>query len=160
RDLVRTWDFRGNCLARVRIPVPARAVAFTPDGRALLVLDAEGGISVLDPNTLAFRAGWGVEGPANSISCGPDSQTVAVAFGAWLEADTGWVEIWSIPVQGKLAAFGAPWPVGATRFSSDGGTLVLGGWNGSMAWRRLPSGELVAERQLPKDLVAAAAFSP
>ena len=29
-----------------------------------------------------------------------------------------------------------------------------------LAWRRLPSGELVAERQLPKGLVAAAAFSP
>ena len=29
-----------------------------------------------------------------------------------------------------------------------------------MAWRALPGGELVAERQLPKDLVATAAFSP
>jgi hypothetical protein len=38
--------------------------------------------------------------------------------------------------------------------------LVIGGWNGLFAWRKLPGGELVAERQLSKDLVAAAAFSP
>ena len=38
--------------------------------------------------------------------------------------------------------------------------LVIGGWNGLLAWRTLPGGELVAERQLPKSLVAAAAFSP
>lgn len=29
-----------------------------------------------------------------------------------------------------------------------------------MAWRALPGGELVGERQLPKHLVATAAFSP
>ena len=36
----------------------------------------------------------------------------------------------------------------------------MGGWNGSLLWRRLPDGELVAARQLPKDLVAASSFSP
>jgi hypothetical protein len=38
--------------------------------------------------------------------------------------------------------------------------LVIGGWNGLFAWRKLPGGELVAERHLSKNLVAAAAFSP
>ena len=38
--------------------------------------------------------------------------------------------------------------------------LVVGGWNGLLTWRTLPGGELVAERQLSKSLVAAAAFSP
>ena len=37
---------------------------------------------------------------------------------------------------------------------------VIGGWNGHLAWWALPGGELVAERQLSKAIVAAAAFSP
>jgi beta-lactamase regulating signal transducer with metallopeptidase domain len=159
-NLVRTWDYRGNALAEARTPAAALAVCYTPDGSRLLVLDAAGGISVRDPQTLAAVAGWSVEGPANSLACAPDGQTVAVACGSWMDADNGWVECWSIPERRKVACYRASAPVGATRFASDGGTLVIGGWSGLLAWRRLPSGELVAERQLPKNLVAAAAFSP
>jgi beta-lactamase regulating signal transducer with metallopeptidase domain len=159
-SLVRTWDYRGNTLAEALTPGVALAVTYTPDGAQLLVLDAAGGISVRDPHTLAVVASWSIEGPANSLACAPDGQTVAVAFGSWLDAKSGWVECWSIPERRKLVSYGAAAPVGATRFAPDGGTLVIGGWNGLLAWRRLPSGELVAERQLPKGLVAAAAFSP
>src|SRR5437764_9729038 len=49
---------------------------------------------------------------------------------------------------------------GATRFSPDGRTLVIGAWNGLISWRSLPDGKTVAERQLSKDLVSSAAFSP
>lgn len=158
--LIRTWDYRGNMLAEAHVAAAARGVAYTPDGRQLLVLDAAGGISVRDPNSLAPVATWSVEGPANSIACGPDSQTVAVAFGSWLDAETGWVECWSIPERRKLASYSASAPVGAARFGPDGRMLVVGGWNGLLTWRTLPGGELIAERQLPKGLVAAAAFSP
>jgi hypothetical protein len=158
--LVRTWDYWGNPLAEACVPAAARAIAYTPDGGRLLVLDAAGGISVLEPHTLASVAGWTVEGPANSIACAPDGQTVAVAFGSWLDAEAGWVECWSIPERRKLASYRASAPVGATRFGPDARTLVIGGWSGLLAWRTLPGGELVAERQLPKGLVAAAAFSP
>jgi bla regulator protein blaR1 len=158
--LVRTWDYRGNCLAEGHVSAAARAIAYTPDGRCLLVLDAAGGISVRDPHTLASVSGWSVDGPANSLACAPDGQTVAVAFGSWLDMDAGWVECWSIPSQQKLACYRASAPVGATRFGPDGKRLVIGGWNGLLAWRTLPGGELVAERQLPKGLVAATAFSP
>jgi beta-lactamase regulating signal transducer with metallopeptidase domain len=158
--LVRTWDHDGHLLAEIRLPAAARAVAYTPDGRQLLVLDAAGGIWVRDPHTLAAMTGWSVEGPANSIVCGPDSQTVAVSFGSWLQAETGWVECWSIGERRKLASYSASAPVGAARFRPDGRMLVAGGWNGLLSWRTLPEGELVAERQLAKDLVSAAAFSP
>jgi hypothetical protein len=131
-----------------------------PHGARLLVLDAEGGISVCDPNTLAVQDGWSLGGPANSIACGPDGQTVAVAFGSWLDAETGWVECWSIPQRRRLATYRVSAPVGAARFGPDGRTLIVGGWNGFLTWRSLPGGELIAERQLPKGLVAAAAFSP
>src|SRR5262249_54506749 len=80
--LARTWDYGGNRLAEARLLAAARGIAYTPDGGQLLVLDAAGGISVLDPNSLDPVAGWSVEGPANSITCGPDSQTVAVSFGS------------------------------------------------------------------------------
>jgi WD40 repeat protein len=158
--LVRTWDYGGNVLAEARLPAAARGVAYTPDGGRLLFLDAAGGISVRDPHTLAPLAGWSVEGPANSIACGPDGQTVAVAFGSWLDAETGWVECWSITGRKLSPRYSASAPVGAARFGPDGRMLVLGGWNGFVTWRTLPGGELVAERQLPKGLVAAAAFSP
>jgi WD40 repeat protein len=157
---VRTWDYEGNLLAEARLPAAVRSIAYTPDGGRLLVLDAAGGISVRDPNSLDPVTEWSVEGPANSIACGPDNQTVAVAFGSWLDAETGWVECWSIPQRQKLASYSSSAPVGAARFRPDGQTLIVGGWNGLLTWHTLPGGELIAERQLPKGLVAAAAFSP
>lgn len=157
--LVRTWDDRGELTATVHAPAAARAVVYTPDGSALLVLDAAGGVTVRDPQTLATVASWSVEGPANSIACAPDNRTVAVSFGSWL-SESGWVECWSIPERRKVATFPASAPVGASRFSPDGKMLVVGGWNGLVAWRLLPGGDLLAERQLAKDLVATAAFSP
>ena len=158
--LVRAWDYAGNLVAETRVPNAARSIAYTPDGARLLVLDAKGGISILDPSSLALVAEWTVKGTANSIACGPDSDTVAVAFGSWLKDETGWVECWSIDERRKLASYSASAPVGAARFGPDGGTLVLGGWDGLLTWRTVPDGDLIAERQLPKGLVAAAAFSP
>jgi beta-lactamase regulating signal transducer with metallopeptidase domain len=158
--LVRMWDYEGNCLAEAHVPKAARALAYTPERSKLLVLDGKGGISVFDPHTLARLSGWSVEGPANSIVCASDGETVAVAFGSWLDAETGWVECWSIAERRKLAIYSASAPVGAARFGPDGKRLVLGGWSGLLTWRTLPGGELIAERQMPKRLVAAASFSP
>jgi beta-lactamase regulating signal transducer with metallopeptidase domain len=157
--LVRVWDDQATLLAEGRGHGIARAIAYTPDGSRILVLDAAGGISVFDPQTLARSACWNVGGPANSIACGPDSQTVAVSFGSWL-ADDGRVEFWSIPERRRLASYESPAPAGASRVSPDGATLVIGGWNGRTFWRSLPGGSLVAERLLPKDAVANAVFSP
>lgn len=158
-SLVRTWDDQGCLLATASVAAAARAITYTPDGTRVLVLDAAGGISVRHTDTLAPLTSWSIEGPANSIACAPDGRTVAVACGSWLN-EVGWVECWSITERRKLATYDLCAPVGATRFAPDGRVLVIGGWNGLLAWRTLPSGELVAERQLPKDLVAAAAFSP
>jgi beta-lactamase regulating signal transducer with metallopeptidase domain len=157
--LVRTWDDRGELIATARTAAAARSITHTPDGSRLLVLDAAGEITARDPQTLVVAASWYVEGPANSIACAPDGKTVAVSFGSWL-AEDGWVELWSIDERKKLARYPASAPVGAARFSPDGRTLVVGGWNGLTAWRSLPRGELLAERRLPKELVATAAFSP
>ncbi|OWK43041.1 Regulatory sensor-transducer, BlaR1/MecR1 family [Fimbriiglobus ruber] len=157
---VRLWDDGGRLLADRYAPADARAVAYTPDGTRLLVLDAAGGISVFDPATLAPLDRWAVDGPANSITCTPDGRAVVIAFGSWLDADVGWTECWSIAEHRKMASYTAASAVGATRLSPDGRTLVVGSWDGLVAWRGLPQGDLIAERQLPKNLVAAAAFSP
>jgi beta-lactamase regulating signal transducer with metallopeptidase domain len=158
-SLVRTWDDRGRLLAQASVPAAARAITYTPDGSRILVLDAAGGISVRHPDALAPLASWSVAGPANSIACAPDGNTVAVACGHWLE-ETGWVECWSIAERRKLATYEASGPVGASRFTPDGRTLIIGAWSGLLAWRTLPDGRLVAERQLSKELVGSAAFSP
>jgi WD40 repeat protein len=157
--LVRTWDDRGCLLAKACVPAPAWSITYTPDGTRLLVLDAAGGITVCHPDTLSPLSSWSVEGPANTIACSPDSRTVAVACGLWLD-DFGWVECWSITEQRKLARYDMCAPVGATRFTPDGGMLIIGGWNGLLVWRKLPDGDLVAKRKLSKDLVAGASFSP
>jgi hypothetical protein len=146
-------------LAKACVTAPAWSITYTPDGTRLLVLDAAGCISVLHPDTLAPLTSWSVEGPANTIACAPDGRTVAVACGSWLD-EIGWVECWSITEPRKLAHYAMCAPVGATRFTPDGEMLVIGGWNGLLAWRKLPDGEWVAVRQLSKDLVAAASFSP
>jgi beta-lactamase regulating signal transducer with metallopeptidase domain len=157
--LVRTWDDRGTLVGEARVAAVARSVAYTSDGGALLVLDAAGGITVLDPQALTTVTSWTVEGPANSIVCAPNGRTVAVSFGSWL-GETGWVECWSIAERRRLVSYPAPTPVGAARFSPDGTRLVMGGWSGLTTWLSLPDGKLVAERQLSKDAVATAAFSP
>lgn len=156
---VRSWDDRGNLLTEAHILTAARSVVYSPDGTRVLILDDNGRISVHDAHTLALVTSWTVAGPANSLSCSPDGKTVAVAFGSWL-TETGWVECWSITEQRKMSAYPASGPVGATRFTPDGGVLIIGGWNGFVSWRAVPSGELIAARQLTKDLVATAAFSP
>jgi WD40 repeat protein len=157
--IVRLWNERGELLASASTPAAARAIAHTPDGSSILVLDAAGGITVLDPLTLAAVTSWSIEGPANSIACSPDGRMVAVSFGSWL-SESGWVECWSIAERRKLISVPASVPVGASRFTADGKTLIIGGWDGTVAWRALPGGELVTSRQLPKQLVATAAFSP
>ncbi len=157
--LLRTWDDRGRPIAEAHTPVAARSVSFTPDGTRLLALDADGGVSVLDAETLSVVSRWAVDGPANSLTLSPDGVTVAIAFGSWL-SETGWVELWSIPDRRRIASYSAAGPVGAVRFTPDASVLIVGGWNGSVAWRSLPTGELITTRQLPKDMVAAAAFSP
>jgi beta-lactamase regulating signal transducer with metallopeptidase domain len=157
--LVRTWDYDGALLADATLPAAARAVAYTPDGARVLALDAAGGVSVLDADTLKRLAGWSVAGPANSLACAPDGRTVAVAFGSWQD-EAGWVEFWSLPGRRKVASYPAYAPVGAARFAPDGRTLIVGGWDGLVSWLALPGGELIAERRLPKGVVATAAFCP
>src|SRR5262249_53264550 len=116
---VRTWDDEGGLLAEAQAAAPARAVAYTPDGARLLVLDAAGGATVRDPHSLAVLGNWSLDGPANSLACSPDGRTVAVAFGSWL-GETGWVECWSLTEQRKLASYPASGPVGAARFTPNG----------------------------------------
>jgi WD40 repeat protein len=157
--LVRTWDDRGGLLAEAHVLTAGRSVAYTPDGTRVLVLDDAGTVSVHDAQTLTQVASWTVEGPANGLTCSPDGTTVAVAFGSWL-SETGWVECWSIAERREVAHYPAPGPVGATRFTPDGRVLVIGCWNGFVAWRSVAGGELIAARQLSKDAVASAAFSP
>jgi bla regulator protein BlaR1 len=157
--LVRTWNDQGALIAEARAHAVGRAIAYTPDGSRLLALDAAGGIAVFDPQTLRRTSCWSLDAPANSIVCGPDSQTVAVSFGSWL-ADDGRVECWSITERRRLATYAAPAAAGSSRISADGATLVIGGWNGRTVWRSLPGGAFVAERLLPKEAVADAAFSP
>jgi beta-lactamase regulating signal transducer with metallopeptidase domain len=158
-NLLRTWDEHGELVATARTAAAGRSVAYTPDGSKLLVLDAAGEVTVRDPQTLAVLSSWRVEGVANSIACAPDSRMVAVSLGSWLDS-TGAVELWSIPDGKKLTSYPASAPVGAARFTPDGRTLVIGGWGGLVAWRSVSSGSLLAERQLTKDVVASAAFSP
>ena len=158
-SLVRVWDDHANVLAAVNAPATARAVAHTPDGARLLVLDAAGGVSVYDARSLARMGSFTVNGPANSITCSSDGGTVAVSFGDWL-AETGWVECWSIDGPRKIASYAASVPVAATRYAPDGKILVVAGWNGWTSWRLLPDGESIAERQLSKDVAANTAFCP
>lgn len=158
-SMVRTWDEQGNLVATAQAAAAARSVAYTPDGAAILVLDAAGGITVRDPQTLAVSAEWHVVEAANSCCVAPDGKTVAVSFGSWL-AEDGWVELWSLADLRKIATVRASAPVGAVRFSPDGRTLVVGCWSGRVEWHALPGGALVAERQLTKGLVANTAFSP
>lgn len=156
---VRTWNERGNLVATGHTAAAVRSIAYTPDGSALIALDAMGAITVRDPQTLAAVSTWYVDGSANSVACAPDGKTVAVSFGAWL-GDEGWVELWSIAERRKVATYRAAGPVGAVRFSPDGRTLVVGCWDGRVEWRILPGGVLLTTRRLTKDLVANTAFCP
>src|SRR5262249_28084622 len=79
--------------------------------------------------------------------------------GSWL-AEDGWVECWSIPERRKIGSYTAAAPVGASRFSADGKTLVIGSWNGLVTWRTVAGGGVITERQLSKGGVATGGFCP
>jgi bla regulator protein blaR1 len=158
-SLVRSWDHQGQLIAESHIEAAARSVVITPDGSSLLVLDAQGRITIHDPKTLKIQADWRIEGTVNSIACSPDGKTLAVSLGSW-RSESGSVECWSIAERRKQVTYFTPTPVGASRFSPDGKTLIIGGWSGQLYWHSFPDGALTAERQLPKHLVSNAAFSP
>ncbi len=158
--LLRSWSFAGDPRPEVRLPAAVRGVAFAPHADRLLAALADGTIMVLDAESFAEVGGFRVAGQPNSVAFSPDGATAAVAIGSWRDA-AGRVELWDWRSARRLSTTRLPGPAAAAEFVGGGGaTLAVGEWSGAVHWLELPAGRLLATRQMPKELAAAAAFAP
>ncbi len=108
-------------LAQVRGPV--RSLAFTPDGRGLLVLHA--GVSLWDVRTAGRVGDW--QGDSAAAAVAPDGSRLALVDAA------GALTLHAMPNGEELARYNpGHGPLSAVAFAPDGLTVAVGGRGGQV----------------------------
>ncbi|MBL7517418.1 hypothetical protein I6A84_04600 [Frankia sp. CNm7] len=145
---VRLWDVADLAhprqLAVVRLPGPARGVAFSPDGRTLAV-GAVGFLRLWDVTEAAAprqAAEFFVWAKVDQVRFSPDGDLLAAATtpldasGAARAPDTGDIQLYQLSGGRRprpVASFGArPGGIAGLVFSLDGRTLFAGGADGEI----------------------------
>lgn len=132
---------------------PVRAVAFTPDGRTLAVVDIEAGgeqVRLLDAATGRTQRTIKTGRSALSLAFSPDGRTLATA-------SNGSVTTWDARTGQRQDSFSVSGEVGSPAFSSDGRTLAASTVRGVQLWDLATSQTRIT---LPARSLAAVAFSP
>ncbi|MFI9583955.1 helix-turn-helix domain-containing protein [Streptomyces sp. NPDC052236] len=155
---VRIWRLSTGVLhtAHTGHGQSVRAVAFTPDGRTLAVVDIGAGgeqVTLLDAAT--GRAQRTIKPGARSplsLAFSPDGHTLATASGS-----NGVVKTWDARTGQLQDSFSVSGQVASLAFSSDGRTLAASSVRGVQLWDLATS---QARITLPTRSPAAVAFSP
>ncbi len=156
---VRIWDLAsGEVLHKLNHVHSVSAVAFSPDGRALLA----GGLGLLQWDTatgrrlrsLSPRTGAGPDGPVvQGIAFSPDGRQ-AVSVGPR-------IELWDAGSGSHLRSLEAfAEPIQALAQSGDGSRLATAGYKDLQVWRRDTGRRLPIQSQQDTTGVAALAYSP
>ncbi|MEU9366798.1 helix-turn-helix domain-containing protein [Streptomyces avermitilis] len=155
---VRIWHLSTGVLHTVRTGHggPVRAVAFTPDGRTLAVVDIEAGgeqVTLFDAAT--GRAQRTIKPGARSplsLAFSPDGHTLATAGGS-----NGLVKTWDARTGQLQDSFSVSGEVASLAFSPDERTLAASSVRGVQLWDLATSQTRIT---LPTRSPAAVAFSP
>ncbi|HEX4592185.1 MAG TPA: WD40 repeat domain-containing protein [Gemmataceae bacterium] len=133
------------------------ALAYSPDGRALVSASADGTARLWDLTTGKLTATLqSPEARAYCVAFSPDGKTLAVGYGGSL----GLLQLWDID---RLSRRREQWVANPTTtrgvaFSPDGRVITtVGDASEVRAWR--PSGERIWAAAVPVNIVAAVAFN-
>jgi WD40 repeat protein len=155
---VRIWHLSTGALHTVHTghDRPVRAVAFTPDGRTLAVVDVEASgeqVTLLDAATGRTQRTIkpGARSPL-SLAFSPDGHTLATA-----SSSNGLVETWDARTGRLQDSFSLSGEVASLAFSPDGRTLAASGARGVQLWDLATSRIRIT---LPTRSLAVVAFSP
>jgi WD40 repeat protein len=116
-------------------PAVTNYVAFTPDGRTLVVANEDGTIQLWDPATHQQIRKW--QGPTLKVMdlvVSPDGQRAATASGFWDKPKAGGdAHVWDLASGKMLAFYHEPdAAVMAVAFAPDGETLAVAGFGGAV----------------------------
>jgi WD40 repeat protein len=132
-----------------------QALAFSPDGRLLVVATAAGVERYAFPSGEALPPLEGHTRTVTAVAFSPDGALLASA------GRDGTIRLWAMP-EGRLQAVLTD-PEGAVfrlAFSPEGGLLAAGTETGAVRLWELPGGRLRASRSEHRGVIGALAFSP
>ncbi|MFD3314597.1 PQQ-binding-like beta-propeller repeat protein [Streptomyces sp. NPDC058694] len=157
KGTVRIWHLSTGALhtAHTSPGESVRAVAFTPDGSTLAVVDIKDGgdqVTLLDTATGRTQRTIKPSRPSTmSLAFSPDGHTLATA------SSSGVVSTWDRRTGRLQDSFSASGEVASLAFSPDGRTLAAGSVRGVQLWDLATSQTRIT---LPTRSLAAVAFSP
>jgi WD40 repeat protein len=124
-DELKLWSTAAKPKATVKLKERPTAIAFTPDGTALILAARRAqSVTVWDLKTKKERASLKVGADVLSIAVSPDGKTLAVGLGFREDAVQLWnLEEAKLTLTFKVKHEGVP----AIGFTPDGKTLVTGG---------------------------------
>ena len=145
----------GEPLATMAVDGEPTSVAWTPDGRRLIVADATGSIGIWDVASARREATLsGHTASVGFLSVSPDGTRLASS------SEDGSVRLWDLASRQLLhelrGGFVNPWHV---RFSADGSRVVSGGDDGAVHIWDAATGEELATIRTGRPRVYGAAYS-
>lgn len=154
------WSVASSDIDQVLLnqPVPLNTVAMSPEGDRIAVGGRDGLVMILNATGKSTPLQWTAPTSVNCVRFSPNGRHLAVGCGDWMASLSGQVILFDTE-HGQIAHQKRTAATGAIAFASDD-ELILGGWAGKVQLWNLASNEIVAEGQVDKNVVSAAAFSP
>jgi WD40 repeat protein len=166
RGQLLLWDWRAGKLQHEPLPLPSepRKLDYSPDGRQLAVLCADGELRVIDPATGKTLRQWQAHPP--HLGSGGMTNNGAVRFspdnGFLLTFGTGTnsVRIWDARTGQLRRELQHQGKCNDVQFSSDGRLVATAGYDSQVCVWELATGRQLARLTHPAEKTYTALFSP
>lgn len=157
---VLRWDAARAEVESVLLEHDAKlnTVAVSPEGDRVAIGGRGGSVMVFDSHAVSSPQKIAAPAAVNCVRFSPNGRQLAIGCGDWMASTSGQVLLFDTQ-SGKIMQRKDSVVMGAIAFASDD-ELILGGWTGRVQLWNLASDEIVAEGNVDKNVVSAAAFSP